>query len=166
MPKVDIKPFELADSTVGRTVLIVAADADGKPNAMTAGWFQLGGLWSKPVLTIAVRPDRYTYGLLNERGEFTVNVPGKALQEAVEICGSTSGRDVDKFEKCGMTAAPARTISVAAIAESLITYECKVILTAESEPITPHRLYFGEILTAYAEDRLVNDVRNRRKTVE
>ncbi len=51
--KLEIKPFELSWETVGRTVLIATRDAKGKPNAMTAGWLQLGGLWGKPVLTIS-----------------------------------------------------------------------------------------------------------------
>ena len=155
MGKVEIKPFELAGSTVGRTVLIVTCDGEGKPNAMTAGWLQLGGLWGKAILTIAVRPDRYTWGLLNERGEFTVNVPGKSLGEAVEVCGTVSGRDEDKFSRCEMTAVPGKAVSVPAIGEALITYECKVVLTAESAPITRHRLYFGEIVSAYADEELV-----------
>lgn len=155
MVKVEIKPFELSWETVGRTVLIVTRDGAGKPNAMTAGWLQLGGLWGKPVLTIAVRPERYTYDLLNNWGEFTVNVPGKELNEALEICGEVSGRDVDKFAKCGMTATPGRMVAVPSIEEAPIVYECKVILTAQSEPITTHRLYFGEIVTAYADEKLV-----------
>ena len=161
MAKVEIKPFELAGSTVGRTVLIVTRDARGKPNAMTAGWLQLGGLWAKPILTIAVRPDRYTYELLNGCGEFTVNVPGKELNEALEVCGAVTGREVDKFSRCGMTALPGRMVSVPSIGEALITYECKVILTAESKPITAHRLYFGEIVSAYAQEELV--VRGERR---
>ena len=155
MAKVEIKPFEVAGQTVGRTVLIVTRDGSGKPNAMTAGWLQLGGLWGKAVLTIAVRPERYTYELLEGWGEFTVNVPGKALTEAVEVCGEVSGRDVDKFARCGMTAVPGREVSVPGIGEAVITYECKVILTAESSPITSHRLYFGEIVSAYAEEQVV-----------
>ena len=155
MAKVEVKPFEFSWETVGRTVLIVTRDGAGKPNAMTAGWLQLGGLWGKPVLTIAVRPERYTYGLLNAVGEFTVNVPGKELEEAVEVCGEVSGREVDKFARCGMTAVAGRMISVPTIGEALITYECKVILTAESKPITTHRLYFGEILATCAEEHLI-----------
>ena len=72
-----------------------------------------------------------------------------------KLCGEVSGRDVDKFAKCAMTATAGRAVSVPAIAEALITYECRIILTAESEPITPHRLYFGEILSAYAEEHMV-----------
>lgn len=158
MAKVNIKPFDLSGQTVGRTILIVTRDVNGRPNAMTAGWMSLGGLWSKPILTIAIRPDRYTYELLAQVPEFTVNVPGKELNQALELCGTLSGRDTDKFARCAMTPVPAQTISVPAIGESLITYECKVILTAESAPITKHRLYFGEILAAYAEESLVQSV--------
>ena len=156
MAKVEVKPFALSWQTVGRTVLVVTMDGAGTPNAMTAGWLQLGGLWGKPVLTIAVRPERYTYELLNALGEFTVNLPGRSLSEAVEVCGKLSGREVDKFGRCGMTAVPGRQITVPAIGEAEITYECKVILTAESMPITTHRLYFGEILSSYAEEVIIN----------
>ena len=168
MVKVDIKPFELSWQTVGRTVLIVTQGKDGKPNPMTAGWLQLGGLWGLPIITIAVRPERYTYKLLEECPEFTLNVPGKNLKDAVAVCGKKSGRDMDKFAVCGMTATPGRKISVPSIEEARIVYECKVVLTAQSEPITTHRLYFGEILAAYADAKLVTKTgkeRGRGRTV-
>ena len=162
MVKVDIKPFELSWQTVGRTVLIVTRDKDGKPNPMTAGWLQMGGLWGLPVITIAVRPERYTYELLNNWPEFTLNVPGKNLKDAVAVCGKKSGRDMDKFEKCGLTAVPGKKVSVPSIEEARIVYECKVVLTAQSEPITTHRLYFGEILAAYADTKLVKTTGRER----
>jgi flavin reductase (DIM6/NTAB) family NADH-FMN oxidoreductase RutF len=161
MAKVEVRPFEFSWQTVGRTVLVVTVDSAGKPNPMTAGWLQLGGLWSKPVMTIAVRPERYTYDLLNAHGEFTVNVAGPELAEALDVCGNKSGRDMDKFAVCGMTPTPGRRISVPGIREALITYECKVILTAESAPITTHRLYFGEIQVVYAEEHLARRGENR-----
>ncbi len=161
MAKVEIRPFKLSWQPGGQTVLVVTVDGAGKPNAMTAGWLQLGGLWGKPILTIAVRPERYTYELLNACPAFTVNVMGKSMREAVNICGKKSGRDMDKFAQCGLTAVEGRKIPVPAIAEAEITYECKVILTAESAPITTHRLYFGEILSSYAEEAAVKRGINR-----
>ena len=158
MSKVEIKPFDLVEKTIGRTVLIVTRDVSGKPNAMTAGWLSLGGLWGKAVLTIAVRPDRYTYELLEAVPEFTVNVPGKELHRAVEICGVVSGRDEDKFARCRIRTEPGRVVSVPGLTGSLITYECEVILKAESAPIRKHRLYFGEIVASYAEESLVKEL--------
>ena len=78
-------------------LLLVSTDADGKPNAMTIGWGTVGIIWGKPIFVVLVRPSRYTYGLMEQTEDFTVNVPSAELREAVAFCGSKSGRDYDKF---------------------------------------------------------------------
>ena len=148
-----------------RGLLLGAYDAAGKANLMTIGWGTLGAVWGKPLWVVLVRPSRYTYKCIESAGCFTVNVPGADLEEACALCGSKSGRDLDKFAACGLKAAKARTVKAPAVAECPIVYECKVV---HSNDILPprlageivagaykggdfHRVYWGEILAARAD---------------
>lgn len=145
-------------------LLLVAAGADGKPNAMTIGWGTIGIIWSKPIFTVLVRPSRYTYQLLEQSDSFTVCVPSKALRQAVNFCGTRSGRDVDKFKECGLTTLPSERISAPGIAGCPVIYECQIVHTNDVIPANLteeiqgrayprgdfHRVYYGEILTVRA----------------
>ena len=68
------------------------------------GWGSLGSIWGVPLWTVLVRPSRHTYACIEHSGCFTVNVPTSALAEACAVCGSKSGRDLDKFAACDLTA--------------------------------------------------------------
>ena len=159
---------QLCQSLENGGALLVSLDEDKRPNVMTIGWAQMGIIWGKWICTVLVRPSRYTYGCCNATGDFTVNVPYPSQADEVLFCGTESGRDHDKFAKCGFTAAPARSEAVASpyIAECGLVYECKTAhfnevapgnLSAEiAESCYPagdyHRVYFGEILAAHADE--------------
>jgi len=146
-------------------VLLVTQAKQGPPNVMAIGWGQVGIIWRKPVFTVLVRPSRYTYGLIEEAGEFTVNIVPAQLKDLVQYCGSVSGRNHDKFKEKGMTAIPSSKIKTPIIRECILHYECKIIykndlISSELEPsiVTGfypsgdfHRLYFGEILACQKE---------------
>ena len=146
-------------------VLLVTQAKQGPPNVMAIGWGQVGIIWRKPVFTLLVRPSRYTYGLIEEAGEFTVNIVPSQLKDLVQYCGSVSGRNHDKFKEKGMTAIPSSKIKTPIIRECILHYECKIIykndlISSELEPsiVTGfypngdfHRLYFGEILACQKE---------------
>ncbi|MCC6443457.1 MAG: flavin reductase family protein [Armatimonadetes bacterium] len=152
-------------------VLLVVEGADGRPNAMTIGWCTVGVIWGKPILTALVRPSRHTYGLLEKAGDFTVNVMPADMKEAVNFCGTKSGRGHDKFAEMKMTAAPSRAVASPIIAEGVIHYECRVLYKNDlpddvlEGPIRDafypqgdyHRIYYAEIVAAYADE----DVRER-----
>jgi flavin reductase (DIM6/NTAB) family NADH-FMN oxidoreductase RutF len=132
---------------------------------MTIGWASAGRIWGRPVLLVLVRPSRYSFGLLEAHGEFTVNLPGTDLQRAVAICGSKSGRDVDKIRECGLTLGKSTNIEVPHIVECPVHYECRVIhksnvvnadlapdIVAASYPEGDfHRVYYGEIMGVFEE---------------
>jgi len=82
-------------------LLLASAGKDGRTNIMTVGWGLIGVLWREPVFMVAVRPSRYTHGLIEETGEFTVNVPKQGMGNTVTYCGTVSGREHDKFKECG-----------------------------------------------------------------
>lgn len=155
MKKVEINPYELADVTVSKSTLLVSK-GQGKVNMMALDWKTIGELWMYPVCTVAVARSRYTFSLLNETPEFTLNVPSPEISSAISIAGGSSGRDTDKIAQAGLTLTPSKHISVPMIEEAMISYECKIIHTAESGSVcSTHRLFFGEILAAYADESLI-----------
>ncbi len=158
MPKKQlVNPYLLAAQAIAPSPanLLVAVDGEGRPNAMTISWGFIGEMWHKPIFIAAVRPSRYTYQLLEETPEFTVNVAYPQLQKVLDLCGSKSGRDVDKFKECNLTPIPAQQVKPPLIDECAICYECKVIHTAQAEPHTSHRLYFGEIVACHADPAVI-----------
>lgn len=149
----------------GDGLFLVAADKDGKPNTMTIGWGLVGTMWRKPVFTVAVRLSRHTHKLMEETDTFTVCLPAKGMSEALDICGTKSGRDIDKFKQLNLTAKKGNTIDASYIAECPVHYECRTIYKKELRPgqladelekdAYPggnyHTLYYGQILGVYAE---------------
>jgi flavin reductase (DIM6/NTAB) family NADH-FMN oxidoreductase RutF len=144
-------------------LLLAATDEKGEPNVMTIGWGLLGIVWGQPILTVFVRPSRFTYGLVDTVGDFTVNVAPPELEDAVQYCGSMSGRRVDKFRECHLTAAPSRHVCSPIIEECLLHYECRVVQKNDVVPeaFPPqiiatcyprgdfHRAFFGEVVAVY-----------------
>ena len=109
----------------------------GRDNTMTIGWGSLGVVWGKPIFSVLVRPSRYTFGLLEASGEFTVSVPLTDMTKALAICGSQSGRDIDKFAAAGLQKLPGIKLATPVIAGAGLHYECKVVF---SQPMDPTRL--------------------------
>lgn len=154
MTKIEIGPYQLAEITISTDALLVSRSKQ-KINVMALAWKSIGELWGYPICTVAVAPSRYTFELLNNVKEFTLNIPSPQIAEAVNIAGSYSGRDTDKIALAGLKLTPSKHITVPMIEQALICYECKVIHTAESGAICSHRLFFGEILAAYADATLL-----------
>ncbi len=170
MAKRDIYVLDYWPQTVqvlnNEGILLVSQDAEGKPNAMTIGWCTLGTIWGKPIMSVLVRPSRYTYGLMEVTNDFTVNVGSRELLSAVAFCGRESGRDVDKFDHLGLTAVPSQHVKSPIIGECVIHYECKVVhkhdlipenlaseIVASAYPNGDfHRVYHGEVVAAYADE--------------
>ena len=152
------------------TAALVTAKADGEVNSMTIGWGTLGTEWAKPIFTVFVRQSRHTKTLLDKNGEFTINVPlkGADVKEIMRVCGTKSGRDINKLEQLGLTLEEPDVISVPGIKELPITLECLVVYKQDQNlslldedkrlryyaPNTPndgdyHTAYYGEVLAAY-----------------
>ena len=146
-------------------VLLVSQGKQGGPDTMAIGWGQIGIVWEKPIFTVFVRPSRYTYTLIEETGEFTVNIVPPQLQDVVQYCGTKSGRDHDKFREKGLAAIPSTKVRTPIIRESILHYECKItykndlipsglegsIIAAFYPRGDLHRAYFGEILACQKE---------------
>jgi flavin reductase (DIM6/NTAB) family NADH-FMN oxidoreductase RutF len=169
MAKVTIRYTDYLMQTIQRMredgLLLATSGADGKPNVMTIGWGTIGAIWGRPVFLVLVRHSRYTYSRLEEAGEFTVNVPPRELAAEVNFCGTVSGRDHDKFEEARLTAAASRQVRPPIIEECVVHYECRIVHKSDVVPGALvqailddayaqgdfHRVYFGEIVAAYAD---------------
>jgi len=146
-------------------VLLASCGKAGLPNVMAIGWGSMGIIWRRPIFIVLVRPSRYTYTLIEETGEFTVNIVPPKLKEVVQYCGTVSGRDHNKFKEKNLTPLPSKTIKTPAIKECILHFECQVVNKNDLIPselkksfvpeLYPkgdfHRLYFGEILACQCE---------------
>ena len=146
----------------GGGVLCTVADKAGKENLLTLGWGQIGPFYhGNPVFIIAVSPPRYSWRFLEEVPEFVIAVPDDNLRSAVDLCGTKSGRDLDKFKAANLTKVPSVHVSPPSIAECPINVECR-IYTSIAPPhmlLTPehrqsslreqHTIYFAEVLGTY-----------------
>lgn len=131
---------------------------------MTVSWGGMGTLWDRPVVTVYVRPVRHTYGLLEAHPEFTLNFLPASLRSALELCGSRSGRDMDKWRAAGLTPAASAEIAVPRADQAVLAFECRVLTTLDLDPARfldrtveefypnrdYHRLYVGEAVAAWA----------------
>ncbi len=169
--KRDIQVWDYAGTIldqIGKGALLTTC-ADGKVNTMTIGWGTLGIEWGKPICTVFVRESRYTKQLLDKNPEFTVNVPyGDSAKEILRLCGTKSGRDMDKFKELELTQEKGQTVSVPGIRQLPLTLECKVIYRQDQDPKAIneendrryyakgtanegdyHTAYYGQITAAY-----------------
>ena len=98
---IDLTP-EIFSVFQSQPPLLTAGDRESC-NTMTIGWCQLGRLWSLPVCTVYVRPERYTYQFMEKNDFFTVSVLPEGAKKITAYCGAKSGRDTDKVRDCGLT---------------------------------------------------------------
>lgn len=137
--------------------VVLATCGTDKPNIITLAW--VGTVCSDPpMLGIGVRPERYSHGLIQETGEFVVNIPGEEMLEITDGCGHVSGRDVDKFATFGLTPQPASEVKAPLIAQCPVNIECKVV---QQIPLGAHDLFLGEIVAVHV-DEAVLDEKGRR----
>ena len=104
---------------------LLTTKADGKVNSMVIGWGTFGINWGRPVFAVYVREGRFTREQLDKNPEFTINVAGDDYDKnIIAICGSKSGRDIDKVAEAGLTLVEPQEVSVPAIKEFPLTLEC------------------------------------------
>ena len=90
-------------SMIGDQWMLITAGTVEKCNTMTASWGGLGGIWGAPAATCYIRPQRYTKEFVDREEYFTLAFFGEEHRKALQLCGSKSGRDVDKIKECGFT---------------------------------------------------------------
>jgi len=138
--------FDLANRNLQKNGLfLTSVGRDGRYNVMTIGWGLMGVLWGEPVFMVAVRPSRHTFKLIEETNEFTVNVPGDGMDEALAYCGKVSGRDHDKFKEMKLTTEKGKKVKSPIVSKCIAHFECKVIGKSKVVP----ELLSGEVKKAY-----------------
>jgi flavin reductase (DIM6/NTAB) family NADH-FMN oxidoreductase RutF len=151
----EIGPFDYIEYFKRNTALIVTMDKSGKLNMMALDWKKTEEKENKPVIRAQVAYSRYTYTLLTEGvNEFTINIPSNDMYNAIDIAGSYSGRNTDKFQIAGLVTIPGQKTKVPTIKDCLLSYECKIIKDSKSD-ISSHHYFYGEILAAYASNELI-----------
>lgn len=134
-------------------VMVSVCDKEGRPNIITIGW--VGTICTNPaMLYISVRPERYSYHMLKETGEFVVNLTTKDLARATDFCGVRSGRDVDKFQACGLTPVPGVHVKAPMIEESPVNIECRV---TEIKELGSHHMFMAEVLAVHADEKYMDE---------
>ena len=134
-------------------VLVTVRDKDGRPNVMTAAW--TGTVCSEPpMVSVSIRKERFTHGILMETGEFVLNLTNRKLVRATDYCGVRSGRDEDKFAACGLHPEDGRTVVAPSIAESPIALECKVEQVLK---LGSHDMFLGRVTAVLVEPKLLDE---------
>lgn len=133
-------------------VMISCALPGEKPNLITLAW--VGTVNSDPPMcSVSVRPTRYSHDIIRDSGEFVINLCGEENLRATDFCGVKSGRDVDKFAACGLTALPVDGFAAPAVAECPLYLACKVVNALE---LGSHTMFLGEIRRVGVKKELLN----------
>ncbi len=131
---------------------LVTCGSGEKANVLTVAWAGLVNT-RPPRLSISVRPERHSYPLICQSGEFVVNLPTEKLVRAVDWCGVKSGRDVDKFAAMQLTKMEASAVSSPILAESPVNLECRVF---QRIPLGSHELFLADIVAIDVDEALVD----------
>ncbi len=135
-------------------VMVSTADKKGNDNIITIAW--TGTVCTNPaMLYISVRPERYSYPMLRESGEFAVNLTTEELAHAADWCGVRSGKDFDKWKETGLTREIAQKLEFApVIKESPVNLECKV---QEVKELGSHHMFLAEVVAVQADENYMKE---------
>lgn len=134
-------------------VLISVADKDGNPNVFTASW--VGTVCSDPpMVSVSVRPERYSYHMIEETGEFVINLTTKQLARATDYCGVRSGRDENKWEGAGLTPVTGTKVRAPYVKESPVNIECKV---TNKLVLGTHDMFIGTVVAVLVDDAYMDE---------
>jgi flavin reductase (DIM6/NTAB) family NADH-FMN oxidoreductase RutF len=140
-------------------LLVTTRDGGERDNIITISWAGVA-CTTPPMVTVSLRKSRYSHGTISSTKEFVVNVPTSKQIQVVELCGTTSGRDSDKFAALGLGKLPSSVVAAPLIAECPINLECQV---RHILPLGSHDLFVAEIVKVHAqhgvlrEDGEIND---------
>lgn len=134
-------------------VMVSCGRQGEKANIITVAW--AGTICSDPVMvSVSIRPERYSYGIIKETGEFVVNLVNNRLVFAADYCGVKSGRDVDKFREMQLTPLPSRQIGTPGIAESPVCLECKV---TQVIPLGTHDMFLAQVVGVTVDEQYMDE---------
>ena len=157
----EVQLFEVLNETLdkldGDGILLVAGNP---PNPMTIGWSTIGHIWNMQIMTVLVRPVRHTFNLMESGQDFSVCVLPDQYRKELNLCGTRSGRDINKLEVCNLHVERCSKVDSFFISESTIHFECRIVHKQFLDPATLdpairkrfypkkdfHMVYYGEII--------------------
>ncbi len=158
MAKLEWKPGTLLYPVP--VVLVSCGDIEGVKNMITIAW--AGTVASEPAMvSISVRPERYSYNLIKKSGEFVINLPNRRMVRWVDLCGVISGKDRDKFGETGLTPAKSSHLKAPIIEEAPLSLECQVTSII---PLGSHDLFLAKVLGVQVDQSLLD--RNGRLNLD
>lgn len=134
-------------------VMVSCQRENETPNIITVAWSGTCNTQS-PMLYISVRPERHSYQIIKETGEFVVNLVNKNIVYATDYCGVKSGRDVDKFKEMNLTPLESKHIKAPGISESPVNIECRV---KQVIPLGSHDMFLAEVLGVTVDDKYMDE---------
>lgn len=134
--------------------MVSVGSKDGRTNILTIAW--TGTICTNPaMLYISVRPERYSYSMIKETGEFILNLTTEALAKATDYCGVRSGKEVDKWKETGLTPGKAKELDYAPIIEECpVNIECKV---TEIKELGSHHMFLAEVVSVQVSEEYMNE---------
>lgn len=134
-------------------VLVSVADKKGNSNLLTIAW--TGTICSDPpMVSISVRPERYSYHMIEETQEFVINLTTEKLAFATDYCGVKSGKDVDKWKESGLHPIPGEKVGVPMVEESPVNLECRVV---EKKELGSHHMFLAEVVAVHVDERYMDE---------
>lgn len=135
-------------------VMVSVGNKQGETNIITVAW--TGTICTNPAMVyISVRPERYSYQMIKESGEFVINLTTEKLVKATDYCGVKSGRDVDKWKEMNLHQVKAETLEYSPlILESSVNIECKVV---EIKELGSHHMFLANVTAVHADEAYLNE---------
>ena len=130
--------------------VMVSCGSMEKPNIITIAWCGITNT-VPPKTYISVRPERHSYGIIKESGEFVINLVPRELAKKADFCGMFTGRKVNKFEKCDLTPIKSTDVSAPTIEECPINIECRV---TDIIPLGSHDMFLADILSVNVDEKM------------
>lgn len=134
-------------------VMVSCKRKDERPNIITVAW--AGTICTNPaMLSISVKPERYSYDIIKESGEFVVNLVTKDMAYETDFCGVKSGKDIDKFKELGLKEAESKIVKVPGIDKSPVNIECKVV---EVKELGSHSMFIAKAVSVNVNEALIDE---------
>lgn len=134
-------------------VMVSCQRENEKPNIITVAW--AGTICTNPAMvSISVRPERYSYDIIKETKEFVINLTTKELTYATDYCGVRSGKDVDKYKVLNLTPLQSNKVKAPGIAESPVNIECEVV---EIKELGSHHMFIAKVVSVTIDDEYMNE---------
>ena len=150
MAKINFKPGNMLYPL---PAVLISCGSGENANLLTVAW--AGTVCTNPpMVSISIRPERHSYPLIKESGEFVINLTTKNLVYATDYCGVRSGRDVNKWKECNLTPVPADTVSCPLLAEAPVNIECQV---TEIKELGSHHMIIANVTAVHIDDNYMDE---------